>query len=106
MMPEDCRAVSDEELAQVSGGAEKDADSRFPIGNTYTTRVNSGYLALRSSAAREQDRNIIGQLWNGSEVQIMGYVESDYVYVYVNHCAPGGADCTGMCGWVNWNHLE
>lgn len=101
-MSDPINAVGDEELAQVSGGS----DDRFPIGTAFTTKVASGYLALRSSALKT-DANIIAQLWNGSEVQIMAGVEGSYVYVYVNSCAPGpwGTDGTGKVGYVDLNYL-
>ena len=101
-MSDPINAIRDEELAQVSGGT----DDRFPIGTVYTTKVASGYLALRCSA-QKTDGNIIAQLWNGSEVQIMAGVEGSFVYVYVNSWAPGpwGTDATGKVGYVDLNYL-
>lgn len=102
-MNDEVKAMSEQELENVSGGLNT---SSLVVGAMFTTQVKTGYLALRTAPAYD-DRNIIGQLWNGSTVTVQGAVAGNYVYVFVNYNAPGqwGVDSAGKYGYVNWNYL-
>ena len=102
-MSEDFKAVSNEELEKIAGGAGND---KFPIGTSYATKVQTGYLALRNAAAYD-DKNIIGRLCNDSRVQIKGGMIGNYIYVQVTYSAPGDwhTDCEGNYGFVDSRYL-
>ncbi len=103
-MEEKNNMLSAEELEKVVGGADiKD----FPYDAVFTTRVKSGFLALRNTPANSAD-NIIGYLWNSSKVKIAGGIVGDYIAVTVLYNAPGdyGGDAAGKYGYVNLNYLE
>lgn len=64
--------------------------------DTFTVYVESGYLALRSSAYSSAD-NIIGELYNGYYVHVKSYgTQFDYVY----------SPTLGMYGYVNNDYLR
>ena len=63
--------------------------------NTFTVKVASGYLALRSSAVPDP-ANEIGQLHTGQMVQVQQF-GSQFDYVYV--------PATGAYGYVNNDYL-
>ena len=65
--------------------------------DTYTVKVDSGYLALRTAKAFDS-RNEIGKLWTGDTVQVMDYSDSQYWYVY--------APTLGKYGYVNKDYLR
>lgn len=46
-----------------------------------TVRVAKGYLALRTQPSYSE-KNEIGALYTGDQVQIIRYTENGYVYVY------------------------
>ena len=71
----------------------------YLIGNStpgYTVSVSSGYLALRNAKAYD-DKNEIGQLYNGDTVQVQDTSDSTYWYVY--------APKLNKSGYVNKNYL-
>lgn len=74
----------------LSGGS---SSSSYP---TWTVRVNSGYLALRTAMAYDS-RNEIGELYTGDTVQVMDSSDSTYWYVY--------SPKLGKSGYVNRNYL-
>ena len=76
-------------------------------GQTYTTHVEKGYLALRNKPSYD-DNNEFGQLWNGSTVIVTDNQCGDYVLVTVTHCAKGeySANVEGRVGYVNANYLK
>ncbi len=55
------------------------------------------YLAFRSQPA-DNSRNVIGPLYNGNEVQLLGSRKGNYVKVY--------SPDYGCNGWVNANYLR
>lgn len=63
---------------------------------TRTVRVDSGYLALRTSMAFDAS-NEIGELYSGETVQVMEKSNSEYWYVY--------SPKHGKYGYVNRNYL-
>ncbi len=65
-------------------------------GETWTVRVESGYLALRTAKAFEYE-NEIGKLYTGDTVQVQDKSDSDYWYVYSSKL--------GKSGYVNRNYL-
>ena len=71
----------------------------YLVGNStpgYTVSVSSGYLALRSAKAYD-DKNEIGQLYNGDTVQVQDTSDSTYWYVY--------SPKLNKTGYVNRNYL-
>lgn len=103
-MNEEIKYLSVDELEEVSGGATTNG---LVIGNSYTTFVKTGYLALRSAMAYDA-KNEIGPLWNGSLVSVQANPIGDYVWVYVLSAAKGawGVDVTGKSGYVNRKYLQ
>ena len=69
------------------------SSSSYP---SWTVRVNSGYLALRTAKAYDS-RNEIGELYTGDTVQVMDSSDSTYWYVY--------SPKLGKSGYVNRNYL-
>ena len=65
-------------------------------GDTYTVKVDSGYLALRTAKAFDYN-NEIGKLYTGEVVQAVDVSDSQYWWVY----APG----LGKYGYVNRDYL-
>ena len=63
---------------------------------TYTVKVHSGYLALRSSCSNS-DSNIIGKLYTGDTVIFVDSGSNGYWYVY--------SDKLDMTGYVNKDYL-
>ena len=63
---------------------------------TYTVKVHSGYLALRSSCSNS-DSNIIGKLYTGETVIFVDSGSNGYWYVY--------SDKLDMTGYVNKDYL-
>ena len=64
--------------------------------NTYTVKVQSGYLALRTAMAYDNS-NEIGALYTGEIVEFCSVGDSTYWYVY--------APSLGKWGYVNKNYL-
>ena len=54
---------------------------RAASSDTYTVRVETGYLALRTAQAYDY-RNEIGKLYTGDTVEVEEYGSGDYWYVY------------------------
>ncbi|MDO4475213.1 MAG: hypothetical protein Q4B59_00320 [Lachnospiraceae bacterium] len=65
-------------------------------GNSWTVKVDSGYLALRNGKAFDS-RNEIGKLYTGQTVQVQDTSDSTYWWVY--------APSLGKSGYVNRNYL-
>lgn len=65
-------------------------------GSYKTVYVESGYLALRTNPAFD-DNNEIGELYTGDAVQILGSTSGSYVFVY--------SPKYGCTGWVNAGFL-
>ena len=65
-------------------------------GTTYTVKVSSGYLALRTAKAYDA-KNEIGALYTGETVQVQDTSDSTYWYVY--------SPKLGKSGYVNKNYL-
>ena len=65
--------------------------------DTYTVRVEKGYLALRTAQAYDY-RNEIGRLYNGDYVYVQDTSDSTYWYVY--------APQLNKYGYVNRNYLK
>ena len=67
----------------------------------WTVSVSQGYLALRSSPARDNDANVIGKLYSGNQVYvyIFSYINfsDQYWYVY--------APSLGQWGYVDSNYI-
>ena len=63
---------------------------------TYTVRVASGYLALRTAKAYDY-ANEIGKLYTGDTVQVVDFSSGGYWYVY--------APTLGLYGYVNKDYL-
>ena len=63
---------------------------------TWTVRVDSGYLALRTAKAFDYN-NEIGKLYTGQTVQVSDKSDATYWYVY--------APTLGKYGYVNANYL-
>ena len=63
---------------------------------TYTVKVSSGYLALRSAKAYDS-KNEIGALYTGETVEVQDTSDSTYWYVYSSKL--------GKSGYVNKNYL-
>ncbi len=91
----------------MSDGGQEHHDSRVEEGNIYYTHVNNGYVALRNAPCYDES-NEIGPLWNGSEVQVIGEQQGDYVLVSVNYTASGeyGQNLDGRVGYVNASCLQ
>ena len=70
--------------------------SPTPSYQTYTVRVSSGYLALRTAKAYDA-ANEIGKLWTGDTVQVIDRSSGQYWYVY--------APTLGKYGYVNKDYL-
>ena len=68
-----------------------------PYYDTYTVKVDSGYLALRNAKAFDYN-NEIGKLWTGDTVQVIDTSDSQYWYVY--------APTLGKYGFVNKDYLK
>ena len=66
------------------------------VGSTWTVRVASGYLALRTAKAYDS-RNEIGELYTGDTVQVQDTSDATYWYVY--------SPKHGKSGYVNKNYL-
>ena len=64
--------------------------------DTYTVRVEKGYLALRTAQAYDY-RNEIGKLYTGDTVEVEEYGSGDYWYVYSSKL--------NKYGYVNNNYL-
>ncbi len=64
--------------------------------NTYSVKVDSGYLALRTAKAYDS-KNEIGSLYTGDTVEVSDYSDSTYWYVY--------SAKLGKYGYVNKNYL-
>ena len=75
-----------------------DAGSTAKAGTTYTVKVKTGYLALRSAQAYDY-KNEIGKLYTGQTVQVLntGSSGSTYWWVY--------APTLDQSGYVNKNYL-
>jgi len=99
--------IGPESLEGATGGVCT-ANGGLIIGNSYTTRVRTGYLALRNYPAYDS-KNEIGPLWNGSVVTVIDTcnLNSDYVVVCVNIAVKGpwGPATEGRVGYVNWHYL-
>ena len=65
-------------------------------GATWTVRVATGYLALRTAKAYDE-RNEIGELYTGDTVQVQDTSDPTYWYVY--------SPKHGKSGYVNKNYL-
>ena len=63
---------------------------------SYTVRVDSGYLALRTAKAYDSS-NEIGELYTGDTVQVTDSSDETYWYVY--------SPKLGKSGYVNRNYL-
>ena len=69
----------------------------FAAEGSYTVKVDSGYLALRTAPAYES-RNEIGQLYTGDVVDVQdSFSNSTYWWVYSSKL--------NRSGWVNKNYL-
>ena len=66
------------------------------VGDTYTVRVESGYLALRTAKAFDYN-NEIGKLYTGEVVQAVDISDPQYWWVY--------APSLGKYGYVNRDYL-
>ena len=66
-------------------------------GFTYTVKVDSGYLALRTAKAYDAS-NEIGELYTGDTVQVLDASDSAYWYVY--------SAKLGKYGYVNKDYLQ
>lgn len=66
------------------------------IGSSWTVRVDSGYLALRTAKAYDY-ANEIGALYSGEIVQLLDTRDSQYWYVY--------SPKLGRSGYVNKDYL-
>ena len=64
--------------------------------DTYTVRVEKGYLALRTAQAYDY-RNEIGKLYTGDTVEVLDASDSGYWYVY--------SDKLNKYGYVNKDYL-
>lgn len=64
--------------------------------DTYTVKVDSGYLALRTAKAYDAS-NEIGKLYTGETVQVLDSTDDQYWYVY--------AEKYGRYGYVNCDYL-
>lgn len=69
---------------------------RAASADTYTVRVETGYLALRTAQAYDY-RNEIGKLYTGDTVEVEEYGSGDYWYVY--------SAKLNKYGYVNNNYL-
>ena len=69
---------------------------RAASSDTYTVRVETGYLALRTAQAYDY-RNEIGKLYTGDTVEVEEYGSGDYWYVY--------SATLNRYGYVNNNYL-
>ena len=59
-------------------------------------RVSKGYLALRTAPCYDE-RNEIGELYSGDDVEVLRRTNNGYAYVYSYKY--------GRCGYVNANYL-
>lgn len=80
-----------------SGYVNKDYLTGGSFGESRKVRVESGYLALRTSKAYDY-ANEIGKLYTGDTVQLIDTTDAQYWYVY--------APSLGKCGFVNRDYLE
>lgn len=64
---------------------------------TYYAKVNSGYLALRSTPERANDTNVIGQMYTGYAVYVVDTSPGTYWYAY--------CPTLGMYGYTDSNYL-
>lgn len=72
---------------------------------TYTTHVEKGYLALRNDACYD-DRNIIGELYNGCTVTLLGEQIGNYTLVKVESTSgKTAASLVGKVGYVDMRYL-
>ena len=79
----------------VSGSSS--GSSSDTSGETYTVKVNSGYLALRNAKAYDYN-NEIGKLYTGDTVTVTDKSDSTYWMVYSSKL--------GKSGYVNKNYLN
>ena len=99
---EENKKLDIEELDEVSGGktyygtqGRKGLDYDGPWKTVANLKV--GYLAVRTDPTYD-DRNIIGKLYNGNNVQVVGNGSGNgYVWVWAPIC--------GCSGWVNGSYL-
>jgi len=79
--------------------------STYPGINTsytvWTVSVSSGYLALRSSAARANDTNVIGKLYTGNVVYVYSYSYANFTDTYWYVYSPS----LDMWGYVDSNYI-
>lgn len=68
-----------------------------PAGDTYKVKVNTGYLALRSSNSYDVS-NEIGELYTGDTVTLLNKDDPNYWYVY--------SPKFNKSGYVNKNYLN
>lgn len=73
------------------------AGKSFAALETYTVKVDSGYLALRTAKAYDAS-NEIGELYTGDTVQVLDASDSAYWYVY--------SAKLGKYGYVNKDYLQ
>lgn len=94
----DFTKVNEQELKNVTGGN----DRRFYDDSwRQVAYIEAGYLAIRS-AAYYDDTNILGELYNGDDVQLIGSTIAggdgrSYILVY--------SPRLGIQGYVNTNYL-
>ena len=81
-----------------NGNNTNNGNSEYTV---WTVSVSQGYLALRSSPARDNDANVIGKLYSGNQVYvyIFSYINfsDQYWYVY--------APSLGQWGYVDSNYI-
>lgn len=79
--------------------------SSYPGANNgytvWTVSVSSGYLALRSSAARANDTNVIGKLYSGNQVYVYSYSYNNFSDTYWYVYAPS----LNKWGYVDSNYI-
>ncbi|MBR3316601.1 MAG: SH3 domain-containing protein [Atopobiaceae bacterium] len=78
------------------GGSSTSAPSSTPSQGTYTVRVATGYLALRTAPSYDE-ANEIGELHTGEKVQVKDKSNGQYWWVY--------APTLGKEGYVNADYL-
>ncbi|MBQ1516943.1 MAG: hypothetical protein IIZ46_01890 [Clostridia bacterium] len=69
--------------------------------SVWTVSVSSGYLALRSSAARANDTNVIGKLYSGNVVYVYSYSYANFTDTYWYVYSPS----LDMWGYVDSNYI-
>ncbi|MBQ1546315.1 MAG: SH3 domain-containing protein [Clostridia bacterium] len=80
------------------GTTNNNANNEYTV---WTVSVSSGYLAIRTTAARADDTNVMGKLYSGDKVYVYSFsyvnFSDQYWYVY--------SPSLGMWGYVDSNYI-